>query len=190
MADPTYNPNAVRAWLDGEVFIAPAGTAMPTDLDTPLPSAWRSLGVLSQDDGADENRSETSTDIHGWGKGRIRTLHNQFVLDWTVVALERNPAIEELINPQHGATTSQGLTTWETKAPVHTPVAVVLQIADGPKRERRCAYRADATVSATKKASETDVEKTTITLNLYANDTGSFFRTISNDPIMAGLVSS
>lgn len=52
--------------VGGAIYRAPLGTELPTDAITPLPSAYKSLGYISED-GVKHNIGRTSKDIKDWG---------------------------------------------------------------------------------------------------------------------------
>lgn len=56
--------NEVVVGGDGRVFVAPAGTAVPTDL-TALPATWINVGYLSED-GVTFTGGATVEDINAW----------------------------------------------------------------------------------------------------------------------------
>ena len=69
------NANAVRVAGTGEVFVAPTGTAAPTDPTTPLPVAWVGMGYTSTD-GVTFTMSRDTADIDAWQGSKLRTVTN------------------------------------------------------------------------------------------------------------------
>ncbi|MEU2724077.1 hypothetical protein [Streptomyces smyrnaeus] len=59
------NADNVRVGLNGNVYVAPKGTAAPTDLTTAWGAAWKDLGYLN-DDGVEMEYSTDVEDIMAW----------------------------------------------------------------------------------------------------------------------------
>lgn len=67
---PFDSSTAIQAF-DGQLFAAPAGTALPEDLATPLGAAFIGVGWLA-DDGLSFNPNVDAPDaIRGWPRGEI-----------------------------------------------------------------------------------------------------------------------
>jgi hypothetical protein len=61
----TQDPTEVRLAPFGKVYIAPAGTAIPTDVTTALVSPFVEVGLIT-DDGVSLTPSTDTTDIKAW----------------------------------------------------------------------------------------------------------------------------
>lgn len=85
----TLNANAVRVAGTGEVYLAPAGTAAPTDASTPLPPAWKGLGITSTD-GVQFTMSRDTSDIDGWQQSKIRVVTNSEPVTVEMTLIETN----------------------------------------------------------------------------------------------------
>ena len=59
--------------FDGGIYIAPLGTAVPTDASTDLGAAFKNLGYVSED-GVTNSLSVTSQDIKEWGGDTVMTV--------------------------------------------------------------------------------------------------------------------
>lgn len=185
------NTANVRAWQQGEVFVAPKGTSGPTDVTTPLAATWKSLGILEQDAGAEESREETKSEVFGWGTGLARTLFSKHKRSIKVTALETNATVLKLINPGSTASTGGGVTTFTVKNPVHVQQAFVIEETDGTITRRRIIKAAYASVTGTIKDAETAATMFEVTIDVTPDaSTGEIWTEISNDPEMVNLTSA
>lgn len=67
------NVTTAKPEVGGGVSVAPLGTAAPTDASTPLDSAYKSLGYISED-GMTNNNSPSSQDIKAWGGSVVASV--------------------------------------------------------------------------------------------------------------------
>ena len=181
----------VRAWQGGEVFVAPVGTTGPTNIATPLDAAFKTLGILDQDTGAEEARSEDKSEKYGWGVGKVRVLYSKHSRSIKVMALETNAVVMKLVNQGSTSTAAGGITTTLVKSPTHVREAFVVQETDGPITRRRWIKTADVSVTGTIKDAETDVAGYELTIEVYPDaSSGELWTEISNDPAMVDLTSA
>ena len=69
----TSNVTASKPKVSGAVFVAPAGTTLPTDATTALATAFKELGYVSEDGVTNSNSPESDT-IKAWGGDTVLTL--------------------------------------------------------------------------------------------------------------------
>ena len=67
------NVTAAKPKVGGAIYVAPAGTTLPTDSTTALTSAFKELGYASED-GLSNNSSPESDAIKAWGGDTVLTL--------------------------------------------------------------------------------------------------------------------
>ncbi len=72
-APSTKNVAAFKPDVGGGVLYAPAGTALPTDADTALDTAFVPLGYLSED-GIQPNRDTSIDKVKAWGGDVVAAL--------------------------------------------------------------------------------------------------------------------
>lgn len=73
----------------GAVYVAPAGTALPTNATASLAAAYKNLGYISED-GLVNSVETDITDIKAWGGDTVLSGQNSFAESFTVNLLETN----------------------------------------------------------------------------------------------------
>lgn len=68
----TENVSTGKPKAGGAVFVAPAGTAIPTDATTALPAAFKCVGFIDTD-GVTITPTETSNDFSDWGGDTVES---------------------------------------------------------------------------------------------------------------------
>ena len=67
----------------GGLYVAPAGTPLPDDVDEPLDVKFKSLGYVSSD-GVTISIDGSTTPIEVWSGERIGTLRDQFSIEYSM----------------------------------------------------------------------------------------------------------
>lgn len=67
------NVTAGKPKVGGAMYLAPLGTALPTDASSDLSAAWSSLGYVSED-GVTNNNTPESDNVKAWGGDTVLTL--------------------------------------------------------------------------------------------------------------------
>lgn len=75
--------------ITGGALRAPLGTALPTDVVTALPVAFKALGYISSD-GVVESTSTDSNDIVAWGGDTVRTVQTSHAVTYAFTMIETN----------------------------------------------------------------------------------------------------
>ena len=91
----------------GAVFVAPAGTELPTDATTPLAEAFKNLGYISED-GLVESIETDTTDITAWGGDTVLSGQSSFSATYTVNLLETSVEVMKLIYGDGNVTDKSG----------------------------------------------------------------------------------
>lgn len=174
----TANP---RIWIGADVYVAPLGTAMPTDITTALNAAFIPLGLVS-DDGPSLTTDNDSTDFYAHGGVFIRTVRSKYKNQIKVMPMENNKTVWALTNPGSTVTTAAGITTRVYKTPVPAPQAMIWQLTDGAVTSRRLFTKVDLESVGESSFGDTEINGTELTLNVYTDSSNVWGREITNDP--------
>ena len=74
----------------GAVFVAPAGTTVPTNATTALDAAFTGLGYVSEDGLVNSVETDTET-VTAWGGDQVLSGQTSFAETFTVNLIETNP---------------------------------------------------------------------------------------------------
>lgn len=92
----------------GAVFVAPKGTAVPTDATTALGASFKNLGYISEDGLVDSIETDT-TDIKAWGGDVVLSGQSSFAETFTVNLLETNVDTLKAIYGEANVTENDGV---------------------------------------------------------------------------------
>ncbi|AYN58493.1 major tail protein [Arthrobacter phage Liebe] len=171
-------------WQGADVFIAPEGTAGPTDTTTAWGIDWEAVGLLDGEEGFTEGRDQDTSEHYAWGGHLYRRTTSKHKRSFKFVALEDNDVVFDLVNPGSTRTSVGGVRTGVIKAPVAgQKFAVGFQLTDGPDRvKRRYAATAEVSEVAEIKESESDPTVYEITVLVFPESDGTLYRTVEDDP--------
>lgn len=178
MAGNTANP---RIWESADVYVAPVGTARPTNIATALSGTWVSVGLLSDETGMVEGRDEQVNDYYAWGNILVRTTRSKHKRTIKIAFLEDNPTVFGLVNPGSTTFTESNLATRTVKTPTANPKAWVIQTTDGENIRRRAIPRGEIIEVADITHSENEMTMYEATINVYPDSNGVLWYDISND---------
>lgn len=128
-----FNPAAVRVGVTGTVYLAPLGTALPTDVTTSLNAAFQSVGFISED-ALTESMSITTERLRAWQRPvGIRTLTTEVEWTFEFMMLETSPLVLDLYyGLDDGTSVAGGVATTSINAfPQSVQRAMVIDIEDG-----------------------------------------------------------
>lgn len=177
MAGDTDNTNV---WLEGDVLVGPTTADVPTTPTSTLDTEFEPLGILGTE-GLGLQRSQDSTDFSAWGKGVFRTSKKNHKRTFTVVALEDNPIVFDLVNPGSSQTTATGITTRVVGAPEGNIKSFVMDVTDGSTHRRFYVPRGEVDEVGDITLGEDGLESRELTIVAYF-DTGidGFYKDITN----------
>jgi hypothetical protein len=169
------DPTKASIWNDADVYVAPLGTPIPSNINEKFGSAWGLVGLLDGDDGIPESRDMSSDDFFAWGSILVRTARRQFVLTRKFTALEDNAVTAGLIWP--------GSTPTERFVPNLTNrFMIAFETWDGAEKRRvitTLGAEVDEVGDITD--SESDLTKYEITVKIYPNGAKKLFDIQSTD---------
>lgn len=178
MAGDTANP---RIWINADVYVAPVGTTGPTDTTTALNVAFNALGLLSED-GMTETRDQEETDHYAHGGILVRTTRSKHKRTLTVIALEDNTTVFDLVNPGSSATDNGTTATRTIRVPnTPNPKAWVLHLVDGDVIKRRHIPNAEVTAVADYEITDSAMAAYELTVTIYPSADGILYYDITND---------
>lgn len=120
----------------GAVFVAPAGTTLPTDATTALNAAFKGLGYVSEDGLV--NSVETDTEnVNAWGGDLVLVGQTSFSETFTVNLLETNAEALKVYYGADNVTVSGSNITITQNSGVLPNVAVVFELVMTGGRVKR-----------------------------------------------------
>lgn len=148
----------VRIWTSADVYTAPEGTTLPTDISGSL-SAFDPVGYISQDDAISLEWSSDDTDHYAYGSVYIRKTSIKAKQTLNFTALEDTDIVFQLAYPGSDAEETDGVTT-RTIRPKNlglAVVALVIELTDGEITKRICVPRAQVTIAGSASISDNEM---------------------------------
>lgn len=149
-ANVTFSKPGTSANKSGYIWVAPLGTAIPTDATTELSSTFVGLGYLSEDGLTEPASFEPGDDIVAAGGDTVAQADPTFSKTWTGTCIEA--LNEDLLKVAYGSTNvtvktageSEGLITVKEQAgDIEHHVIVIDEMLKGGRKRRN--VMADAT---------------------------------------------
>ena len=81
--------------VGGAVFIAPAGTSLPTDASSPLDPAFKCIGYISED-GITFTEERDSAEIAAWGGDTVSSTQTSYKENVSFTPIETNPEVAKM----------------------------------------------------------------------------------------------
>lgn len=178
----------VRIWSEIDIYLAPEGATMPTDVDAALDAAFEPVGFIDQDDALGRENTSDDTDHYAYGSRLIRktSIKDKEVLSFT--ALENTDLVFRAMRPGSDSSTAGDVTTRRNR-PKNIGLGIwacVIEKRDGDIIERECIPRAQITSSGSSQDSDNDMSGKPLMIDQLAVDDGEggvyYSDTITNDP--------
>jgi len=164
------NPDNAALWAEADVYVAPLGTAAPTDGSAVFPVGWVAVGLLDGDDGFTTTRDQDTNDLYAWGGILVRTSRAHFKLTKGFSVLEDNVTTRSLIWPGSTAGTivvprpESVLLAFETREP-----------GTGKVHRLITANSAQVDVDGDVTENETDLTKYALVATIFPTGDGTLF---------------
>ena len=119
------NVTTGKRGVDGGVYLAPAGTTLPTTATETLNAAFKNLGYVSED-GMTNSLNRTSEDIKEWGGNTVDSVVTDQAVTWQAAFIEAlNVDLLKAIYGNENVIESGGAITVKVKA-IDPPACVIV----------------------------------------------------------------
>lgn len=183
-------PELVRVGVTGEVFVAPVGTALPTDTTTALNAAFKSVGFISED-ALVESLSITKELLRAWQRPiGIRTLTTEVAWTFQFGMLETSPLVLDLYYGGAETTVAGGVAETAILAwPTSSRYAMVIEIVDGDITTRYVLPAVE--IGEREEVNHTNTDGTIwgVTVNVMGTDIDEMGLRYTDDPEFVDLAS-
>ena len=193
------NANNIVVAQMARVYLAPIGTAAPTDPVTAMPTAWREVGLFtpdslgwSTDPSFEEVRSHqsnyptrrfqtedaatVSVDLQEWSGENFKAVYG----GGEVITIAADPAATPPV-PEHYRFSPPGVGG-------RSGVAACVEIIDGTKHYRRIVPRCEQTEGVEQTFEKTSESTLPLRLSVLGSDVGDPWYDLSDDPAFAPAV--
>lgn len=131
---PVTNVSAGKPKATGAIYVAAAGSTLPTDATTALDAAFKSLGYISEDGLVNSNSME-STDIKAWGGDTVLTVQESKddTFQFTMIEVLSEQVLKTVYNAANiSGTLATGITVTANSAePTSYAWAIELAMRNG-----------------------------------------------------------
>lgn len=171
---------------NGSVYVAPVGTAGPTDTTTALNASFIDLGYVS-DDGVEITPGMDSADINAWQSFYpVRRIVTARTLEISLTLLQWNEDSIELAFGGGSVATNVGVYTYTPPSPDEIDYrAMVVEWADDTKNYRLHIPKVLVTDTSSLSLNRTDPAGLALTFSAQGTDGASTFSLITDDPAFA-----
>jgi hypothetical protein len=178
----TLLASEVRVAITGEMFSAPAGTALPDDVTTPLTEDFIGHGYVDED-GIVESWDDSVQNITAWQNATVvRAARESSVGTFKLVLIQTRGSNLELYYPG-SVVEANGAGEWKLDVlPANAdPRVFVFNVVDGDKIERIVLGNAEVTERGDVVRKNGEPIGYEITVTLYPDDDGNLMHKYSND---------
>ena len=124
--------------VSGGILRAPLGSERPTDPDSPLDSAYESLGYAGED-GVSESSERSTEDIRAWGGIKVRTVQTEYgtTLTFTLMESRRALALKSVFGEENVTVDPKGFIKIRRNETPLESAQWVIDMKDGDRGARR-----------------------------------------------------
>ncbi len=120
----------------GAVFVAPAGTTVPTNATTSLDAAFKGLGYVSED-GLVNSVEANTEQVNAWGGDLVLVAQTTFMETFMVNLIETNPeALKVYYGEDNVVVTGDNITITQNSAQLPSVVVVFELVLTGGRIKR------------------------------------------------------
>lgn len=118
---------AGSAKVTGAIWVAPKGTALPTDADTALAGTYKLLGFTS-DAGVTISENDSSEDLIAWeGRTKVYSIKSEYYENVSFTPIQTNADVLKLTYGESNVTVSGTDITVKHTADTLDPVVIVIE---------------------------------------------------------------
>lgn len=136
------NADEVRVAGAGHVYVAPAGTALPTSPSAALSAAWTDLGYVTED-GVTFTFNRETTDLNAWQGDKLRVLTTAEPAEVSFALMQSNDLTLPIVFGG-GTVTEESSGVYKFTPPAsgtNTERALVVEFSDNTINYRYCISR-------------------------------------------------
>lgn len=144
MANNSSNVTTGRPNIAGSVYVAPKGTALPTDATTTLADAYKCLGYVSED-GLENSNDLTFSDIKEWGGTIVYRSLTEMVDNFALSLIEsENVEVLKAVYGSANVTEEDGAITVNVKSDDPEEKVWVFELALRGNKKKRIVVQSGA----------------------------------------------
>lgn len=177
----------VRIWEEADVYftdvVEDITTIAPDDLDAEWPEEWIPLGLLGEDDGIGETRTNQTSDKYAYGSILVRVTRSQEKETYTWAFLEDTDSIFKLLNPDSLSEVDGDVTHRTYVVPNKSNIkAYGLERRDGDIISRIVIPTGEITEGGTGQWQDDELYERPVTMTLYPDGDKVTKHEWTNDP--------
>lgn len=170
----TANVSTTKGVVGGYFFVAPVGTALPTDNTTALNAAFVNVGYIS-DEGVVHSKSATTTDFHDMNMDTVESASSEITRTMTQKFIEVNEvALKEAKGQSNVTSANSMMTVKDTNDDMPYRSIVQELVLKGGRKWRRVIPNAKVTDWGDETDLSTELAGFELTYTKYADSTGCY----------------
>lgn len=151
----------------GALFVAPAGSTLPTNATSPLDAAFKNLGYVS-DEGLVNNIEADVEDVFAWGGDNVLSDQTTFMEMFTFNLIETNTEVAKLYYGEGNVTTVGNATTIRVNSKTLPEIVFVAELVMTGGRVKRIVVERGRIADRSAEITYVDGEPVAYPINLKA----------------------